>query len=152
MPLGCCFRLVRRKHLANGSNSPRFPVRVFDQGSILTTPQHSWPSWKNPVVLLDVNVLVYAHREDTQDHEAYLAWLENLVNSDQAYGLSDLVLSGFLRVATHPKVFTRPSTMGEALAFVQELRGQPNCSVIAPGPRHWEIFCRLCQATSIKGN
>jgi len=97
-------------------------------------------------------VLVYAHREDTQDHEAYLAWLENLVNSDQAYGLSDLVLSGFLRVATHPKVFTRPSTMGEALAFVQELRGQPNCSVIAPGPRHWEIFCRLCQAAAIKGN
>ncbi len=104
------------------------------------------------MVLLDVNVLVYAHREDTQDHEAYLAWLENLVNSDQAYGLSDLVLSGFLRVATHPKVFTRPSTMGEALAFVQELRGQPNCSVIAPGPRHWEIFCRLCQAAAIKGN
>jgi toxin-antitoxin system PIN domain toxin len=104
------------------------------------------------VVLLDVNVLVYAHREDTQDHEAYLAWLENLVNSDQAYGLSDLVLSGFLRVATHPKVFTRPSTMGEALAFVQELRGQPNCSVIAPGSRHWEIFCRLCRAAAIKGN
>lgn len=104
------------------------------------------------MVLLDVNVLVYAHREDTQDHEAYLAWLENLVNSDQAYGLSDLVLSGFLRVATHPKVFTRPSTMGEALAFVQELRGQPNCSVIAPGSRHWEIFCRLCRAAAIKGN
>lgn len=33
-----------------------------------------------------------------------------------------------------------------------ELRGQPNCSVITPGPRHWEIYRRLCQAAAIKGN
>ncbi|HSE59349.1 MAG TPA: type II toxin-antitoxin system VapC family toxin [Nitrospiraceae bacterium] len=104
------------------------------------------------MVLLDVNVLVYAHREDARDHGAYLAWLEELINSDQAYGLADLVLSGFLRVVTHPKVFNPPSLMSDALAFVQELRQQPSCTVIAPGPRHWEIFCRLCVAADIRGN
>ena len=49
-------------------------------------------------------------------------WLEELVNSDQTYGLSDLVLSGFLRIVTHPKVFNPPSTMDKALAFIQQLR------------------------------
>ena len=104
------------------------------------------------MVLLDVNVLVYAHREDSPHHSQYLPWVEHLVNSDQAYGLSDLVLSGFLRVVTHPKVFTVPSSMKKALTFAQELRDQPNCTIISPGPRHWEIFAKLCRTADIKGN
>jgi toxin-antitoxin system PIN domain toxin len=104
------------------------------------------------MVLLDVNVLVYAHRQDTTHHRSYLRWLEDLINSDEAYGISDLVLSGFIRVVTHPRVFTRPSTMDQALTFAEELREQPNCTVINPGPRHWEIFCRLCKTGGVKGN
>ncbi|GMV49640.1 MAG: Ribonuclease VapC43 [Nitrospira sp. OLB3] len=104
------------------------------------------------MILLDVNVLVYAHREDAPDHRAYLSWLEDLINSDQAYGLSDIVLSGFIRIVTHPKVFTPRSTIHQAIAFAQELRGQPNCVAIAPGPRHWDIFCRLCKEADAKGN
>ncbi len=45
------------------------------------------------MVLLDVNVLLYAHREEIPDHPAYRAWLEELIHSPQAYGLTDLVLS-----------------------------------------------------------
>lgn len=104
------------------------------------------------MVLLDVNILVYAHREDSHHHREYLAWIEALINSDQAYGLADLVLSGFLRVVTHPNVFTPPSTMEQALVFVRELREQPNCTIINPGHRHWDIFCRLCTTAGVKGN
>lgn len=75
-----------------------------------------------------------------------------MINSDQAYGLSDLVLSGFILVVTHQEVFTPPSTMNAALAFAHELRQQPNCTIITPGPRHWDIFCRLCNTADIKGN
>jgi len=104
------------------------------------------------MVLLDVNVLIYAHRQDSPHHPKYLSWLEDLINSDHAYGVSDIVLSGFLRVVTHPSVFDPPSAMDKALAFVEELRNQPTCTIIGPGPRHWEIFCRLCRTTDIKGN
>ena len=104
------------------------------------------------MVLLDVNILVYAHRQDSRHHREYLDWLEDLINSDQSYGLSDLILSGFLRVVTHPKVFNSPSTIDKAFAFIQQLRDQPNCTLITPGPRHWEIFCRLCRTSGIKGN
>jgi predicted nucleic acid-binding protein len=69
------------------------------------------------VVLLEVNVLVYAHREETQRHARYREWLETVVNSDAAYGLSDLVLSGFLRVVTHPRVFKEPTPLGVALTL-----------------------------------
>lgn len=104
------------------------------------------------MVLLDVNVLVYAHREDSPHHQQYLNWLEKLINSDHAYGLTDLALSGFLRVVTHPHVFSPPSSMAKALAFAKELRDQPNCTLVNPGPRHWDIFCRLCKTAEIKGN
>jgi hypothetical protein len=102
--------------------------------------------------LIDVNVLVYAYREDAPDHRPYRVWLEGCLGSEQAYGLADLVLAGFLRVATHPKVFDPPSPLESALRFVNEIRNQPNCVIVAPGPRHWEIFTRLCRAGNAKGN
>lgn len=104
------------------------------------------------MLLPDVNVLVYAHREDAPNHVAYLRWLQDTVNGDEAYGVSELVLSGFLRVVTHPKVFKRPSPVRDALAFAAQLRDQPNGVLVAPGPRHWEIFSRLCADVGARGN
>lgn len=104
------------------------------------------------MVLPDVNVLVYAHREDSAHHAGCRAWLEATLNGDESYGMSELVLSSFVRVATHPKVFSRPSTLAEAFAFAAQLRDQPNCVPIAPGPRHWDIFRSLCTGASARGN
>jgi toxin-antitoxin system PIN domain toxin len=104
------------------------------------------------MILTDVNVLVYAHRSDAPEHEAYRRWLEDLINGDLAYAVSELVLSGFVRVVTHPRVFAAPSRLASALAFAGEVRGQPNAVPVAPGPRHWEIFRRLCEASGARGN
>jgi predicted nucleic acid-binding protein len=49
-------------------------------------------------------------------------------------------------------VFDPPSTLESALDFVEEIRSSPNCIVLAPGPRHWEIFADLCRAVGAKGN
>lgn len=104
------------------------------------------------MILPDVNVLVYAHRADAPNHTAYRRWLEGVINSDQAYGMADLVLSGFLRIVTHPRIFDRASDMAVALAFANQVRDQPNCVPIRPGPRHWPIFTSLCQEAGAKGN
>ena len=104
------------------------------------------------MLLPDVNVLVYAHRKDAANHAAYREWLEGVVNGDEAYGISDLVLSGFVRVVTHPKVFKRPSRAADAFAFAEQLRDQPNCVRVEPGPRHWDLFRRLCLDAGVKGN
>ena len=104
------------------------------------------------MILADVNILVYAFREDAEDHPAYKAWLEGVVNGDHAYGMSRQVLASVIRIATHPKIFARPSRMPEALAFASALLEQPNCQIIEPGPRHWDIFTRLCRNTNATGN
>jgi uncharacterized protein len=66
--------------------------------------------------------------------------------------VSDLVLSGFLRVVTHPRVFSPPTPIVRALEFVGALRGQPNAVLVAPGGRHWQIFTQLCAESGAKGN
>jgi toxin-antitoxin system PIN domain toxin len=104
------------------------------------------------MVLLDVNVLVYAHRADAPDHSRYRTWLEELINGNEAYGYCDLVLSGFLRIVTHPRIFTPPSTLDAALAFADEIRVQPNAVSVVAGPRHWAIFQELCRKAQAKGN
>jgi toxin-antitoxin system PIN domain toxin len=104
------------------------------------------------MLLVDVNVLVYAHRADAPDHAAYKAWLEAMIDSEPKFGMSDLVLSGFLRIVTSPRIFISPTPLAIALAYASALRDAPSCVSIAPGPRHWEIFADLCQRAGAKGN
>jgi toxin-antitoxin system PIN domain toxin len=104
------------------------------------------------VVAPDVNVLVYAYREELPEHAPCRRWLEGVVRADAAYGVSDLVLSGFVRVVTHPRIFDPPTPLDAALDFADVVRTRPNCIALHPGPRHWGIFERLCRETRAKGN
>lgn len=104
------------------------------------------------MILPDVNVLVYAHRQDAPDHRAYLIWLESVVNGDSAFGLSDLVISGFVRIVTNPRVFRSPSSLADAMQFAEDLRSRPNRVAVTPGRDHWRIFRRLCDEVGAKGN
>jgi predicted nucleic acid-binding protein len=69
------------------------------------------------MLLCDVNILVYAFREDAPDHEQHRDWLAGVISSASAFGLSDYVLSGFLSVVTHPRIFKPPTPMAVALQF-----------------------------------
>lgn len=112
----------------------------------------SFHSWRSRLILPDINVLVYAHREDTPHHPAFRDWLDRIINGIEAYGMADIVLSGFIRIVTHPRVFNPPSSLDQALHFVDQIRNQPQCVLIEPGPRHWEIFKQLCKKVNAKGN
>jgi uncharacterized protein len=103
------------------------------------------------VQVADVNVLIYAHRAESPDHDAYAAWLTALVAADEPFGLSELVASGVVRIVTNARVFKQPSPLPIALQFLDEIAACGNCVRLRPGPDHWSIFDRLCRATSAKG-
>ena len=104
------------------------------------------------MILPDVNVLIYAHREDAEGHARYRSWLESVLRGEEPFGISDVVWSGFLRVATHPRIFNPPTPPATAIEFVKLIRNQPHAVPVMPGPRHWEIFLRLCNEPGVKGN
>ena len=101
--------------------------------------------------LPDVNVLIYAHREDADEHEAYTNWLENLVNGEEPFALAEIVLSGFLRIVTNPKIFAPETPMQTALEFCDRLVAWPRSVMILPTERHWPLFAKLCGGSRIKG-
>ena len=104
------------------------------------------------MILLDVNILVHAHRGDADRHEEFKAWLESALQAPGGVAVSDLVLSGCLRVITHPRVFKEPTPLARALEFVEDFRSRDEVHVLAPGPGHWEIFTDLCRKTESRGN
>ena len=104
------------------------------------------------MILPDVNILVHAFRSDSSEHESCLAWLDGVVNGDARYGMSPQVLSGLIRITTHPKVFAVPSSLDEVLRFCDILLAQSQCMVIQPGEQHWDIFKRLCTEADARGN
>jgi toxin-antitoxin system PIN domain toxin len=105
------------------------------------------------MLLLDVNVCIYAIREDSSvDHATYRRWLTEILAGDEPVGISELVLSGVIRLLTNHRVFRQPSTTQQALNACRALRSAPAAVALRPGPRHWEIFESLCADVSAKAN
>ena len=102
--------------------------------------------------LLDVNILVQVHREDADRHRELTSWLEGAMAEPTGVAVSELVLSGFLRIVTHPKVFIRPTPLDLALEFVEDFRDREAVHLLSPGTRHWRIFADLCKKADARGN
>lgn len=104
------------------------------------------------MLLPDVNVLVYAHVEDSiTDHADYASWITRLATGPEPFALSVLVLAGFVRIVTNPRIFDPPSTLDRSIAFVSSLVERPMARIVGPGPDHLEIFERLCGESRASG-
>jgi toxin-antitoxin system PIN domain toxin len=101
--------------------------------------------------LYDVNILIYAHRSDSPNHSAVRAWFERELSGPGPFKMSELVLSGFVRVVTNPRVFKAPTPLDVAIDVVERIRNHPLCLPINPGDRHFDLFTRLCRDGDIKG-
>lgn len=99
----------------------------------------------------DVNIVVYAHRQDDPSHQFYREWLETLVNSQTPFALSALVGVAFVRIVTHPRFHENPTPLPSALEVIDRLRLAANCRWVLPGDRHWELTASLCRKTGAMG-
>ena len=104
------------------------------------------------MLLLDVSVCIYAIREDSFDHELYRMWVETALVGDEPVGISELVLSGVVRLITNHRVFRHPSSTAEALEACRALRSAPAAVTLRPGPRHWTIFDSICMTVGARAN
>lgn len=99
------------------------------------------------MLIPDVNVLVYAHREDSHpEHSRFASWVTRLATGPEPFALSVLALVGLVRIVTNPRIFRRPSTLEEALAFAGELTRRPTARLVLPGPKHWDLVTDLCRS------
>lgn len=106
--------------------------------------------YDSDVLLPDVNVLIYAHRREYPDHDRYANWVTEVLVGNGPFAMSELVLSGFVRIVTRCP-FDPPTPLAEALRFCRAFLQHPDCVVVRPGPRHWSIFAELCTAAGATG-
>jgi uncharacterized protein len=101
--------------------------------------------WTTPRVLPDVNVLVAAHHAAHLHHRVASDWLRGAVAAPangQRLLLAMPVVSGFLRIVTHPKIFTVPSTPASAVDFVDWLLESTHVRLIERS-EEWPSFRKL---------
>jgi toxin-antitoxin system PIN domain toxin len=103
------------------------------------------------MILPDVNVLIYAFRQDVPEHVICRPWLTGIVEGDARFGLSPVALAAVVRVTTNPRAYRVPTPIALAFAFCENLLRQPHCQIVEPGERHWDIFQRLCIDTDTRG-
>lgn len=104
------------------------------------------------MLIPDINVLVYAFRDDMPARQETLRWLEEVSLGSEELAIPEHVFAGFVRIVTHPRIFANPTQVEVALAFVDELRSVPQYVRVQPTGRCWEIFRTLCVETGARGN
>ena len=101
--------------------------------------------------MFDVNVLIYAHREDQLHHDFYRTFVEDLCNGTEGFRLSPLTAVGFVRIVTNPKFPNGPTPLAQAISVIESFTALPHCSWALPGKKHWELTRKLCTECSSSG-
>jgi toxin-antitoxin system PIN domain toxin len=104
------------------------------------------------VFLLDVNVVLAAHRDDHPDHLPVRAWFDETLAGDEPFAVPLTVWVSFLRLATNRRIFDVPTPRPEAFAFIEATCAQPLHVPVAPGPRHLALLRRLCDEADAVGD
>lgn len=102
--------------------------------------------------LLDVNVVLAAHRDDHPDFDTARAWLDQTIAASTPFAIVDLVAGSFLRIATNRRIFSIPTPVDEAFSYLKALRAQPAHVMLAPGPGHIALLEQLCASAEASGD
>jgi toxin-antitoxin system PIN domain toxin len=102
--------------------------------------------------LLDVNVVLAAHRGDHPRHSTVRPWFDQLLAGDDPFTVPILVWASFLRLATNRRIFEVPSPRAEAFAFINATCAQPHHMLTGPGPRHFTLLRELCDEADASGD
>lgn len=100
----------------------------------------------------DVNLLLYATIEDYPEHPAAKQWWKGVLSSKERVCLAYIVVIGFIRISTHPSVFTSPLSLPRSIEIVDGWLAQPNTIFLSPAEGHWDHLKSMLLAGKTGGN
>jgi toxin-antitoxin system PIN domain toxin len=104
------------------------------------------------VILVDANLLVYAHVASFRQHETAREWLDGKLNGVAPVGLPWESLLAFLRLVTNPRVFEQPESAAAAWDQVQAWLTCANVWVPLPTDSHRTVLGDLLPASRAHAN
>jgi hypothetical protein len=93
--------------------------------------------------VVDINLLIYAINKDTPHHPQAKKWLETSLSGDEPVGLAWVVILGFLRIITNPRIMPTPLSSNIAMKITEEWLCHPSVKIVVPRERHWDILKEL---------
>lgn len=100
----------------------------------------------------DVNVLLYALREDSDRHREFHAWLQAALNGPERVALFEPVLASVFRIGTHPAIYRQPTPRVIVEAFIDTCLSAPSAIAFRADAQHWALFRSLCTRAGCRGN
>lgn len=104
------------------------------------------------MILLDVNILVYAYVPDSPHHAVARTWLERRLGETARVGIPWNVLLGFLRVVSNARIVSTPASLPEAWKVIESWLERPNVWIPAPGDAHAKILAGVLRDASVSSH
>jgi len=104
------------------------------------------------MILLDVNVLVYAARREFGRHDLARAWLTAALVGREPVAVTDDVLAAAVRLLSNHRVLATPLTGEQALEFADAVRAAPAAVAPVPSAGRWSLFEHLVHDLDLRGN
>ena len=104
------------------------------------------------MILVDANLLVYAHVVTFPQHDKARVWLDDCLNRSAPVGIPWPSILAFVRLVTNPRIFEHPETVEAAWKQVEEWLDCPLVWIPQPTERHREILGPLLTMHSIRAN
>ena len=101
---------------------------------------------------IDVNVFLYASDTSSSLHTRAREFLESCARRDEPLYLCYLTLMSYVRMSTHPRIFTNPLTPNEAFQNVERLANLPHVRLISEGNGYLEVYREVTKAISVRAN
>jgi toxin-antitoxin system PIN domain toxin len=103
------------------------------------------------LIALDTNLLVHAHRSDSEWHARAAARIRELAEGRSAWAIPWPCVHEFLAIVTHPRIWDPPTPTDRALDQVEAWLESPSLVLLAEGTEHWTVLRAQIEAGHIAG-
>jgi toxin-antitoxin system PIN domain toxin len=103
------------------------------------------------MIAVDTNLLVYAHRADSDWHGKASAALAGLAEGAGAWAIPWPCLHEFLAIVTHPRIFRTPTPADLALGQIEAWLESPSLVVLSENDDHFDVLRDLVTASRVVG-
>lgn len=103
------------------------------------------------MIAVDTNILVYAHREDSNFHQSAKKCLTELAESGQNWAIPWPCLHEFIAIVTHPKIYLPPTPLADALIQVECWLESPTLHLLTEQEDYWTVLKPLAASGKITG-
>ncbi len=103
------------------------------------------------MIAVDTNLLVYAHRSDSEWHDRAADAIRGLAEGRAAWAIPWPCVHEFLAIVTHPRIYDPPSPMTAAIDQVEAWLESPTLTLLYEGPGYWPVLRELLESSRVTG-